>query len=114
MMVKPDTNQTTVSKPSKLGRKNYEAELFELQAELCKLQAWVKHTGARVMVIFEGRDGAGKGGMIRRITARVSPRVFRVVALPAPNETEKSEIYLQRYVQRFPSAGEVVIFDRSW
>jgi polyphosphate kinase 2 len=85
-----------------------------LQAELCKLQDWVKHKGLRIVIVFEGRDGAGKGGTIRAITERVSPRVFRVVALPAPTEREKSQMYLQRYLSHFPAAGEVVIFDRSW
>ena len=98
----------------KLKRKDYEKELQRLQAELCQLQEWVKHTGQRIIVIFEGRDGAGKGGTIKAITERVSPRVFRVVALPAPSDREKSQLYLQRYVQHFPAAGEIVIFDRSW
>jgi polyphosphate kinase 2 len=98
----------------KLGRKDYEAELRRLQAELCALQAWVKAKGLRVMILFEGRDGAGKGGTIRAITERVSPRVFRVVALPAPSDREKSQLYMQRYMQHFPAAGEIVIFDRSW
>ncbi len=98
----------------KLKRKKYEKELRKLQAELCGLQEWVKHKGLRVIVIFEGRDGAGKGGTIRAITERVSPRVFRVVALPAPSDREKTQIYLQRYMEHFPAAGEVVIFDRSW
>ena len=96
-------SKTTGEKPSKLDSETYETELYKLQVELCKLQEWVKHTGTRIIVVFEGQDGAGKGGMIRRITARVSPRVFRVVALPVPNETEKSQIYLQRYVQHFPA-----------
>jgi polyphosphate kinase 2 len=98
----------------KLKRKEYEKELLRLQAELCVLQEWVKHKGLRVIVVFEGRDGAGKGGTIRAITERVSPRVFRVVALPAPSDREKSQIYLQRYLPHFPAAGEIVIFDRSW
>jgi len=98
----------------KLGGKEYEKEVRRLQAELCTLQAWVKHKGLRVIVIFEGRDGAGKGGTIRAITERVSPRVFRAVALPAPSDREKSQMYMQRYMQHFPAAGEVVIFDRSW
>jgi polyphosphate kinase 2 len=98
----------------KLKTKDYEAELQRLQAELCRLQAWVKAKGLRVIVVFEGRDGAGKGGTIRAITERVSPRVFRVVALPAPSDREKSQMYLQRYMQHFPAAGEIVIFDRSW
>ncbi|WP_447965321.1 polyphosphate kinase 2 [Nitrospira sp. Ecomares 2.1] len=99
---------------SKLKRKEYEKELRRLQAELCTLQAWVKHKGLRVMVVFEGRDGAGKGGTIRAITERVSPRVFRVVALPAPSDREKTQMYIQRYMQHFPAAGEIVIWDRSW
>jgi polyphosphate kinase 2 len=98
----------------KLSRKEYEAELRKLQAELCALQAWVKAKGLRVILVFEGRDGAGKGGTIRAITERVSPRVFRVVALPAPSDREKSQMYMQRYMQHFPAAGEIVIFDRSW
>ena len=99
---------------SKLDRKQYEKELRRLQAELCTLQEWVKAKGLRVIVVFEGRDGAGKGGTIRAITERVSPRVFRVVALPAPSDREKSQMYMQRYMQHFPAAGEIVIFDRSW
>jgi len=98
----------------KIKRKQYETELRKLQAELCRLQEWVKHKGLRVIVVFEGRDAAGKGGTIKAITERVSPRVFRIVALPAPSDREKSQMYMQRYVQHFPTAGEVVIFDRSW
>jgi polyphosphate kinase 2 len=98
----------------KLKRKDYEKELRKLQAELCTLQDWVTHKGLRVVVIFEGRDGAGKGGTIRALTERVSPRVFRVVALPAPTDREKSQIYLQRYMSHLPAGGEIVIFDRSW
>jgi polyphosphate kinase 2 len=94
--------------------KEYTKELRELQAELCHLQEWVKHKGLRGIIIFEGRDAAGKGGTIRALTERVSPRVFRVVALPAPSDREKSQMYLQRYLQHFPAAGEIVIFDRSW
>jgi polyphosphate kinase 2 len=94
--------------------KQYTKELRKLQAELCHLQEWVKHKGLRAIVIFEGRDGAGKGGTIRAITERVSPRVFRVVALPAPSDREKSQMYMQRYMAHFPGAGEIVIFDRSW
>jgi len=97
-----------------MKRKEYEKELRRLQAELCKLQDWVKYKGMRIIVVFEGRDGAGKGGTIRAITERVSPRVFRVVALPAPSDREKSQMYMQRYVLHFPAAGEIVIFDRSW
>ena len=99
---------------AKLKRKEYEKELVRLQAELCKLQDWVKHKGLRVIVVFEGRDGAGKGGTIRAITERVSPRVFRVVALPAPSDREKTQMHIQRYMRHFPAAGEIVIFDRSW
>jgi polyphosphate kinase len=99
---------------SKMSRKDFDAELRRLQEELCALQAWVKAKGLRVIILFEGRDGAGKGGTIRAITERVSPRVFRVVALPAPSDREKSQMYMQRYMQHFPAAGEIVIFDRSW
>ena len=98
----------------KAKQKAYDKALRKLQVELCHLQAWVKHKGLRVIVIFEGRDGAGKGGTIRAITERVSPRVFRVVALPAPSDREKSQMYMQRYMNHFPAAGEVIIFDRSW
>src|SRR3954470_18134911 len=101
-------------KNGELSRKRYEKEMLRLQTELCILQDWVKHTGMRAIVIFEGRDGAGKGGTIRAITERVSPRVFRVVALPAPSDREKSQMYMQRYMNHFPAAGEIVIFDRSW
>ncbi len=99
---------------TKLSKKEYEREMFKLQIELVKLQEWVKATGARIVIIFEGRDAAGKGGVIKRITERVSPRVFRLVALPAPTEREKSQIYWQRYIAQLPAAGEIVIFDRSW
>jgi polyphosphate kinase 2 len=99
---------------AKLKRKQYEEQLRKLQAELCILQDWVKQKGLRVIVVFEGRDGAGKGGTIRAITERVSPRVFRLVALPAPSDREKTQMYIQRYMQHFPAAGEIVIFDRSW
>ena len=98
----------------KFKRKEYEKELRRLQAELCHLQAWVKEKGLRIMIVFEGRDGAGKGGTIRAITERVSPRVFRLVALPAPSDREKSQMYVQRYMAHFPAAGEIIIFDRSW
>ena len=97
-----------------MGRKEYEKELRKLQVELCRLQEWVKQKGLRVILVFEGRDGAGKGGTIKAITERVSPRVFRVVALPAPSDREKSQLYMQRYLEHFPAAGEIVIFDRSW
>ena len=92
----------------------YEKELRKLQVELCRLQDWVKHKGLRVIIVFEGRDAAGKGGTIKAITERVSPRVFRVVALPAPSSREKTQMYFQRYVPHFPAAGEIIIFDRSW
>ncbi len=101
-------------RPKRMKRKKYERELEGLQGELCALQAWVRHKGLKVIVIFEGRDAAGKGGTIKAITERVSPRVFRVVALPAPSDREKSQLYVQRYIEHFPAAGEIVIFDRSW
>jgi polyphosphate kinase 2 len=99
---------------SKMKRKQYEKELLKLQTKLCHLQDWVIDKGLRVIVIFEGRDAAGKGGTIKAITERVSPRVFRLVALPAPSDREKSQLYAQRYIQHFPAAGEIIIFDRSW
>jgi polyphosphate kinase len=99
---------------SKLKRKLYEKELRKLQIQLCRLQDWVKHKGLRVIIVFEGRDAAGKGGTIKAITERVSPRVFRVVALPAPSDREKTQMYFQRFIPYFPAAGEIVIFDRSW
>ena len=98
----------------KLSNKKYEKELFKLQVELCKLQEWVKVEGKRIIIVFEGRDTAGKGGVIKRILERVSPRVFQVNALPTPTERQKTQMYIQRYIERFPAAGEVVIFDRSW
>ena len=98
----------------KLKRKVYEAALYDLQVELCHLQDWVRRTGAKVVVVFEGRDTAGKGGVIKRIMERVSPRVFRVVALGTPSDREKSQLYYQRYVQHLPAGGEIVLFDRSW
>ena len=98
----------------KLKRKDYEKALRKLQTELCILQDWVKSTGQRIVVVFEGRDAAGKGGTIRALTERVSPRTFRLVALPAPSDREKSQMYVQRYLAHFPGAGEIVIFDRSW
>jgi polyphosphate kinase 2 len=114
----PDTQETSsaaavVEKP-KMKTKEYEKELFKLHAELVKLQDWTRHAGLRVIVVFEGRDAAGKGGVIKAITERVSPRVFRVAALPTPTEREKTQIYLQRYMAHFPSGGEIVLFDRSW
>lgn len=108
-----DRSDQSDSKP-KLKRKEYEEQIAKFHAELVKLQFWVKQAGARIIVLFEGRDAAGKGGVIKRITERVSPRVFRVVALPAPSERERSQIYFQRYFEHFPAAGEIVLFDRSW
>jgi polyphosphate kinase 2 len=98
----------------KMKRKDYEKEMHKLQVELCHLQEWVKYKGLRAIIVFEGRDAAGKGGTIKALTERVSPRVFRVVALPAPSDREKSQVYLQRYVAHFPAGGEIIIFDRSW
>jgi polyphosphate kinase len=100
----------------KMKRKDYETELRKLQVELCHLQDWVKATGARVIVVLEGRDAAGKGGTIKALTERVSPRVFRVTALPAPSDREKTQMFMQRYIERFPAAGEIIVFDRnmSW
>lgn len=98
----------------KMKEKEYAKQLRKLQTELCQLQEWVKHKGLRVMIVFEGRDAAGKGGTIKAITERVSPRVFRLIALPAPSDREKTQMYMQRYMQHFPAAGEIVIFDRSW
>jgi polyphosphate kinase 2 len=100
--------------PEKMKAKKYDKELRKLQARLCHLQEWVKQKGLRVIIVFEGRDAAGKGGTIRTLTERVSPRVFRTIALPAPSDREKSQMYFQRYMQHFPAAGEIVIFDRSW
>jgi polyphosphate kinase 2 len=108
------TKKASGTSDGKLNRKEYEQELSRLQAELCRLQDWVKHEGHRAIIVFEGRDAAGKGGVIKAITERVSPRVFRVVALPAPSDRQKSQMYIQRYMQHFPAAGEIVIFDRSW
>jgi polyphosphate kinase 2 len=104
----------TGTAPAEFTNKDYEREMAKLQVELVKVQDWVKATKARIVILFEGRDAAGKGGVIRRLTERVSPRVFRVAALPAPTEREKSQIYWQRYIEHLPSGGEVVIFDRSW
>ena len=104
----------TAGDPGKMKRKEYEREMRRLHGELVAMQEWVKASGAKICIVFEGRDTAGKGGTIKRITERVSPRVFRVVALPAPTEREKSQMYVQRYIPHFPAAGEVVIFDRSW
>ena len=109
-MSKHDSEETQ----PKMKRKEYEKELRKLQTELCRLQGWVVHKGLRVIVVFEGRDAAGKGGTIKAIMERVSPRVFRLVALPAPSDREKTQLYAQRYMQHFPAAGEIVVFDRSW
>jgi polyphosphate kinase 2 len=106
--------EAAARRSAKMKRKKYEAQMRLQQGELVAMQEWVKDTGAKICIVFEGRDTAGKGGTIKRITERVSPRVFRVVALPAPTGREKTQMYVQRYVQHFPAAGEVVIFDRSW
>ncbi len=106
--------ETRTGPPPKMKRKEYEREMKLLHGELVAMQEWVKASGAKICIVFEGRDTAGKGGTIKRITERVSPRVFRLVALPAPTEREKSQMYVQRYLPHFPAAGEVVIFDRSW
>ena len=108
----PETNGS--KNTGKLKRKDYEKELARLHVELVRLQQWVVHKGIKICIVFEGRDGAGKGGTIKAITERVSPRIFRVIALPSPTEREKSQMYAQRYLPHFPAAGEVVIFDRSW
>lgn len=108
------TKTMTEIMTDRMKRKEYEKELRRLQVELCRLQEWVVHEGLRAIVIFEGRDAAGKGGTIKAITERVSPRVFRVVALPAPSDREKTQMYAQRYIQHFPAAGEIILFDRSW
>jgi len=107
-------NEIASASDGKLKNKDYERELAKLHVELVRLQRWVQHSGAKACIVFEGRDGAGKGGTIKAITERVSPRVFRVVALPAPTEREKSQMYVQRYIPHLPAAGEIVIFDRSW
>ncbi|NEX22468.1 polyphosphate kinase 2 [Thiorhodococcus mannitoliphagus] len=109
-----ETNDQEAQAPSRMKAKTYAQALAKLHVELVKLQEWVRHQGLKVCIVFEGRDGAGKGGTIKAITERVSPRVFRVVALPAPTEREQSQMYIQRYMRHFPAAGEVVIFDRSW
>ena len=109
-----EAGETAGASAGKLKNKDYERELARLHVELVKLQRWVQHTEAKIVIVFEGRDGAGKGGTIKAITERVSPRVFRVVALPAPTEREKSQMYVQRYIPHLPAAGEIVIFDRSW
>src|SRR5882672_4121070 len=114
MARKKDKSSKTAGEKQELGGKAYDRELKRLHVELVKLQEWVKRKGLKICVVFEGRDGAGKGGTIKAITERVSPRVFRVVALSAPTEREKSQMYVQRYLPYLPAAGEVVIFDRSW
>jgi polyphosphate kinase 2 len=111
---KPAGKKQTAGPGKKLKNKEYRRELTRLHVELVKLQEWVKSTGAKICILFEGRDGAGKGGTIKAITERVSPRIFRVVALPAPSEREKSQMYIQRYIPHLPAAGEIMIFDRSW
>ena len=111
---KSDAGRPQAGTAKKLKKKDYERELHTLQVKLCHLQDWVKRTGARIIIVFEGRDAAGKGGTIKAITERVSPRVFRVVALPAPTDRQKSQMFIQRYIEHFPAAGEIVIFDRSW
>jgi len=108
------TQLSSDSEQSKIGRKEYESGIFKLQVELVKLQEWVKATNARIVILFEGRDAAGKGGIIKRIMERVSPRIFRVVALPAPTDRQKTQLHAQRYIERLPAGGEIVIFDRSW
>src|SRR5713101_6506629 len=108
------SSNDTATGPTQMKRKAYEKELRKLQVELCRLQDWVVHKGLRVIIVFEGRDAAGKGGTIKAITERVSPRVFHLVALPAPSDREKTQMFMQRYIERFPAASEVVIFDRSW
>jgi polyphosphate kinase 2 len=102
------------AKPERLGRKEYEKRMQKLQVELCYLQDWVRETGARVVIVCEGRDTAGKGGLIKRLTERVSPRTFRIVALSAPTDRDRTKLFLQRYIEHFPAGGEIVIFDRSW
>jgi polyphosphate kinase 2 len=109
-----EVHAKTVRANGKMKRKVYEKELRKLQVELCRLQDWIKQTGERIIILFEGRDAAGKGGMIKAITERVSPRVFRVVALPAPSDRQKTQMFMQRYIERFPAGGEITIFDRSW
>ena len=106
--------KSTTNGNGRMKRKAYEKALHKLQVELCHLQEWVKDTGARIVIFFEGRDSAGKGGTIKALTERVSPRVFRVVALPAPTERQKTQLFMQRYIEQLPAGGEIVIFDRSW
>src|SRR5262245_26623258 len=114
MAPKKSVSEQSEKTNNKMKRKDYEKELQKLQVQLCHLQDWAKETGARVIIVFEGRDAAGKGGTIKAMTERVSPRVFRVIALPSPSDRQKSQLFMQRYVQHFPAGGEIVIFDRSW
>ncbi len=113
-MKKKDKVQTPNERSKKIGKRDYDAEMFKLQVELVKLQEWVKKRRARIVIVFEGRDAAGKGGIIKRIMERVSPRIFRVVALPAPTERQKTQLHAQRYITHLPAGGEIAIFDRSW
>ena len=113
-VIPDEAHAKAIHADGKMKRKVYEKELHKLQVELCRLQDWIKETGERIIILFEGRDAAGKGGTIKAIIERVSPRVFRVTALPAPSDRQKSEMFMQRYIERFPAAGEIVIFDRSW
>src|SRR5262245_901853 len=110
----PEEVATPGEPKPRMKRKDFDAEMRTLHGELVKLQLWVQHTGSKVCVVFEGRDAAGKGGTIKRLTERTSPRVYRTVALPTPTEREKAQMYIQRYVPHFPAAGEIVLFDRSW
>src|SRR5215831_929384 len=110
----PSKDRDSGDSKAKMPRKDYEKAMHKLQVELCHLQAWVKEKGARAIIVFEGRDAAGKGGTIKALTERVSPRVFRVTALPAPSDRQKSQMFVQRYIGQFPAAGEIIIFDRSW
>src|SRR5581483_5082771 len=109
-----NSQKSGVNGQPEIDKKEYEQQMFKLQVELVKLQDWVKATDARIVIVFEGRDAAGKGGMIKRIVERVSPRIFRVVALPSPTDRQKTQLHAQRYVEQLPAGGEVVIFDRSW
>jgi polyphosphate kinase len=113
-MLESDGKRSGANGQPKISKKEYEAQIFKLQVELVKLQEWVKATNARIVILFEGRDAAGKGGIIKRIMERVSPRIFRVAALPAPTERQKTQLHAQRYIETLPAGGEVVIFDRSW
>ena len=113
-MLDSDGQRSGFNGQSKIGKKQYEAEIFKLQVELVKLQEWVKAKNARIVILFEGSDAAGKGGVIKRIMERVSPRIFRVAALPAPTERQRTQLHAQRYIEELPAGGEVVIFDRSW